>query len=540
MKATTKLNGLTYRKLDLHVHTPASDCFFGECSPEQLVQAAIDKGLDGIAITDHNTPNWIDRVIDAAKGKPLTVFPGVEVTCQSGEKAIHVVALFDVVHRSEQVRILLTKLDIYEPIYGKQEALAQKTPQEVIKVVSDLGGVPVLAHANSSNGVLHDMSGQARNAVIRCPSLAAVEATDFGDDVKKQKRKRVIDLLDGTDPNYQRKMAVYQASDNPCDDGSGRHCLGGIGTRCAYFKMETVNLDGLRQCFADPDVRIKQDFELKTFTYPHIKGIKVTSGFLDEQEAAFHTGLNSILGAKGAGKSLLIEFLRFGLNQEPGHRDIRPDHDSKLRTRLGEYGIIEVAFVDETGNEFQVKRTYCELDKSLYDSDEVPYDPAQIFPVLFLSQNEIIRIAEDEAEQLAFIDRFFDFRAYKSQIESYERDLARLDERMAAGLRAYKEYEELTKQVETTRAEIARLDAALSHPIFEQYRQLELKERSLSEQDSYFVTLTNNLEMARSQLVQRGIPDIPEPLRSDPALRRNRDVIESANKVMEDQFALLG
>ncbi|MBK7201969.1 hypothetical protein [Candidatus Amarolinea dominans] len=105
---------------------------------------------------------------------------------------------------------------------------------------------------------------------------------------------------------------------------------------------------------------------------------------------------------------------------------------------------------------------------------------------------------------------------------------------------AYKEYEELTKQVETTRAEIARLDAALSHPIFEQYRQLELKERSLSEQDSYFVTLTNNLEMARSQLVQRGIPDIPEPLRSDPALRRNRDVIESANKVMEDQFALLG
>lgn len=540
MQEKSNTVGLSFKKLDLHVHTPASDCFEGTCTPEELIQTALDQKLAGIAVTDHNTPNWIDKVIAAAKGKPLAVFPAVEVTCQSGEKSIHIVGIFDVTERAELVKTLLTKLDIYEADYGKQETLAQKTPQEVIRAIHDLGGLPVLAHANSSNGVLSDMTGQGRIAVVQCPPLAAIEATDFKDESKKQKRKRVVDLLNGTDPSYQRKLAVYQASDNPCPDGSGRHCLAGIGTRCAYFKMERVNLDSLRQCFADPNVRIKQDFELQTFVYPHIRSIKITGGFLDKQEACFHSGLNSILGAKGAGKSLLVEFLRFGLNQEPRHEDIRRDHDSKLRSRLGEYGIIEVLFIDEVGEEFRIRRTYRELDESLYNSDDVPYDPAQVFPVLFLSQNEIIRIAEDEDEQLAFIDRFFDFRTFKSQIDVYERDLARLDARMAEGLRAYTDYEELTKQVETSKAEIARLDAALSHPIFEQYRQLELKERALSEQDSYFVNLTDNLEMAHVQIVQRGIPDIPEQLRSDPALRRNRDVIESAKKALEEQFALLG
>ena len=55
-------------------------------------------------------------------------------------------------------------------------------------------------------------------------------------------------------------------------------------------------------------------------------------------------------------------------------------------------------------------RTYRELDDSPYDKS-VPYDPAQVFPVLFLSQNEIIKIAEGEQAQLEFIrSKFFDFR----------------------------------------------------------------------------------------------------------------------------------
>lgn len=538
MSASIIKPGLGYKKLDLHVHTPGSDCFNGDCTPDELVNTAISRGLAGIAITDHNSAEWIDRVVAAAKGKPITVFPGVEITCQSGGGSIHIVGIFDVKKTAEDIKALLNKLDIGRESYGKQETLVQKTPQEVLQMIQQLDGLAVLAHANSSNGVLHDMSGQARIAVIQCPALAAVEGTDFADETKKQRHRRVCDLLDGTDLNY-RKLAVYQASDNPCPDGSGRHGLEGIGERCAFFKVERVDLDGLRQCFADPDVRIRQDFETLDTVYPRISKLKITGGFLDGTRIEFHEGLTSVLGGKGAGKSLLVEFMRFALNQEPKNPAILEDHAGKLRSRLMEYGIVEVIFVDETGQEHHVARTYRELDDSPYDEDTVPYDPAQNFQVLFLSQNEIIKIAEDEDAQLDFIDSFFDFRAHKSQIAAIEQRLRQLDLTMGDGLRAFSDVEDLTKQIQTLQIEIGKLDRALGHPVFQKYRDLELKERAFSEQDLYLGAVAENVEKARAELQKKSAPSLPDVLRRDPALQRNRGLIDEALHTLNVQLSSL-
>ena len=72
--------GLQPFKLDLHVHTPAShDWNGGEVTAADVVEAAVAAGLDGIAVTDHSNPTWIDQVKEAANGSALTVFPGVEV-----------------------------------------------------------------------------------------------------------------------------------------------------------------------------------------------------------------------------------------------------------------------------------------------------------------------------------------------------------------------------------------------------------------------------------------------------------------------------
>jgi ABC-type lipoprotein export system ATPase subunit len=299
-----------------------------------------------------------------------------------------------------------------------------------------------------------------------------------------------------------------------------------------------VNLEGLRQCFIDPDVRICQGLELRSFTYPHIKRVRITSGFLDGQTFEFHPGLTSILGAKGAGKSLLMEFIRFALNQEPRHLSIAEDHKAKLRERLGEYGVVEVTCVDETGKEFDISRTYRELNESPYN-EAVPYDPAQVFPVLVLSQNEIIRIAEDEQAQLQFIDQFFDFRTHRSKIESVERELEPLDKQMAEGLRAYSEFDDLSSKIGTLEIEIKRLDEVLKHPIFEEFKHLELKEKSLANQVSHLSSVLNNVEEARNQIRDRLTPDIPEPLAHDPVLLRNRDLIVKAHEMLEEQFSHL-
>ena len=49
-------NGLRFRKIDLHVHTPASKCFLDKkVTAKGIVKSALKAGLDAIAITDHNT-----------------------------------------------------------------------------------------------------------------------------------------------------------------------------------------------------------------------------------------------------------------------------------------------------------------------------------------------------------------------------------------------------------------------------------------------------------------------------------------------------
>lgn len=64
MLQETESPGLVYRKIDLHAHTPASKCFDNKSSvaPEDIITKALSEGLDAIAITDHNTGEWIDGV----------------------------------------------------------------------------------------------------------------------------------------------------------------------------------------------------------------------------------------------------------------------------------------------------------------------------------------------------------------------------------------------------------------------------------------------------------------------------------------------
>ena len=76
-------------KIDLHCHS-----FFsgdGVSSPEQLIKAARKNGLNGFAITDHNTCDAINYMLDKglmrADGLPVDNFliiPGVEVTTAEG------------------------------------------------------------------------------------------------------------------------------------------------------------------------------------------------------------------------------------------------------------------------------------------------------------------------------------------------------------------------------------------------------------------------------------------------------------------------
>jgi PHP family Zn ribbon phosphoesterase len=77
--------------VDLHVHTALSPCGDEDMTPNNIVNMALLKGLDLIAITDHNSCANVEAVIDAGRNQGLMVIPGIEV--QSKEE-VHLICLF--------------------------------------------------------------------------------------------------------------------------------------------------------------------------------------------------------------------------------------------------------------------------------------------------------------------------------------------------------------------------------------------------------------------------------------------------------------
>jgi predicted metal-dependent phosphoesterase TrpH len=81
--------------IDLHTHSNASD---GTDSPSELIDKAISKGLDVIALTDHDTVAGWDEAISALKSheskSKMDLVLGSEVSCQGADgTSIHMLGL---------------------------------------------------------------------------------------------------------------------------------------------------------------------------------------------------------------------------------------------------------------------------------------------------------------------------------------------------------------------------------------------------------------------------------------------------------------
>jgi len=84
--------GLFTCRAELHIHTVLSPCAAVEMIPPFIIQTAEEKGIDLIAITDHNAIGNILSVMQAALNSSVHVIPGIEL--QTREE-IHNICLFD-------------------------------------------------------------------------------------------------------------------------------------------------------------------------------------------------------------------------------------------------------------------------------------------------------------------------------------------------------------------------------------------------------------------------------------------------------------
>ncbi len=93
-------------KIDLHVHTCYSSD--GTTSPQEVIAYSIKQGLDGVAITDHDTVDGVTRLLGKSD---LIIIPGIEITTKQG----HVIAL-------NVRRRIPPKLTLYETVQRIHQA----------------------------------------------------------------------------------------------------------------------------------------------------------------------------------------------------------------------------------------------------------------------------------------------------------------------------------------------------------------------------------------------------------------------------------
>ena len=76
---------------DLHIHSALSPCADNDMTPNNIVNMSIIKGLDVIAVTDHNSCANVEAVLKCASAQGLIVIPGMEL--ETAEE-IHVLCFF--------------------------------------------------------------------------------------------------------------------------------------------------------------------------------------------------------------------------------------------------------------------------------------------------------------------------------------------------------------------------------------------------------------------------------------------------------------
>jgi histidinol phosphatase-like PHP family hydrolase len=235
---------LTFRKIDLHVHTPKSVCFSDmSVTPEQIVGAALAAGLEAIAVTDHNSAEAVDEVRQAVAGEGLVIFPGIELSTVGG----HILALFSLDTTLAELRDFCGYVGLDRQQWGDSINMTSGDTEETLHKIEERGGLAIAAHVERwPSGFLETQQPRAvKMAIHASDCLSALEIT-----IPRNKPRWNA----GTVRGYPRKRA--------CIQGSDAHALGEIGRRPVYVRMESIGLNALREAIRDYDTAIRFPAEL--------------------------------------------------------------------------------------------------------------------------------------------------------------------------------------------------------------------------------------------------------------------------------------
>lgn len=146
---------------DLHIHTAASPCGDDLMTPNNIVNMSLLKGLQLIAITDHQTVCNCEAVMKVGKEKGLQVIPGMEIECR---EEFHLISLFKNIQSAEEMEAWLKSFMppiINRPkVFGYQRILNAEDEQigeidRFLLMAADVGVDEVVQKARALDAIIY-------------------------------------------------------------------------------------------------------------------------------------------------------------------------------------------------------------------------------------------------------------------------------------------------------------------------------------------------------------------------------------------------
>ncbi|MBA2953305.1 AAA family ATPase [Nocardioides sp. CGMCC 1.13656] len=420
------------------MHTPGSndarDEDFG--TAVDIVQAALDAGLDAIAVTDHNTAAWCSQMAEAARDTSLVVLPGFELSTSDG----HLLGIWEEGTSSSTIEDVLIRLGIERTRFGDLDVVSARSMAECASEIRDKGGLAVAAHIDKERGIL---TQPVQTHVNQLLADANIEAFEF---VLAETPSRVAAKL-----GEAGLPALVQSSD-AYDATLSRHARTGIGIRRSWVKAARPDLCGLRYALQDPELRVTLTDPVTADRHPTIDTVSISGGFLGGTSLEFSPDLNCLLGGTGAGKSLVLETIRFALNQQVDGElftTIRDEVDRRLETALLEGTTVAVE-ISAPSDQYRVSRTFGVAESvPVVEQDvanewvRVDHDPADLLTIAAFSQGEILEYARQPVGRVGLIDAKLDLTEIDVRIAESE---SKLRENATALIAARDRVQMLTEQ----------------------------------------------------------------------------------------------
>lgn len=221
---------------DFHIHSALSPCGDNDMTPNNLINMSIIKGLDAVALTDHNACENV-RAAAAVAGDKIIFIPGMEV--ETSEE-VHIVTLFPTADAAEEMQRILTDSSPFIPnrpeIFGNQYIMDENDEicgeidrmlvtasgldiYTVVAAAKDLGGIAYPAHIDrESYSVLSNLGFIPPDL-----NISAVEITE--------KSRTALEV------EYSNRYNIITSSD--------AHYLWDISERNHYIEVSDASVRGI-------------------------------------------------------------------------------------------------------------------------------------------------------------------------------------------------------------------------------------------------------------------------------------------------------